>query len=90
MATTSLREFGVFVPATDLILISSQLDSPEVPSFVVEHVLHHELLHRVLGGRMDVGRRVYHTPAFRRQERQFPRYAEADAFLQAMARRLRA
>jgi hypothetical protein len=52
--------------------------------------LHHELLHRVLGGRMDVGRRVYHTPAFRRQERQFPRYSEADAFLQAMARRLRA
>jgi hypothetical protein len=90
MATTSLREFGVFVPATDLVLISSQLDSAEVPPFVVEHVLHHELLHRLLGGRLDVGRRVYHTPAFRRQERSFPRYAEADSFLQAMARRTRA
>jgi hypothetical protein len=89
LATTSLREFGHYISATDLILISSQLDAPDVPRFVVEHVMHHELLHRELGAVGEGGRRVYHTGAFRQAERGFPRYAEADAFLEGMARRRR-
>jgi hypothetical protein len=86
LATTSLREFGHYVPATDLILISSQLDSAAVPEFVLDHVVHHELLHRQLGARLSGGRRVFHTAGFRRQEKRFPGYAEADAYLQRMAR----
>jgi hypothetical protein len=89
LSTTSLREFGHYVSATDLVLVSSQLDSPDVPRFVVEHVMHHELLHRELGAVGEGGRRVYHTAAFRQAERGFPRYAEADAFLERMARRRR-
>jgi hypothetical protein len=87
LATTSLREFGHYVPATDLVLVSSQLDAAAIPEFVIDHVMHHELLHRELGSRVSGGRRVFHTAAFRTRERQFPRFAEADAFLERMARR---
>jgi hypothetical protein len=89
LATTSLREFGHYISATDLVLVSCQLDAPDVPRFVVEHVMHHELLHRELGAVGEGGRRVYHTAAFRQAERGFPHYAEADAFLEGMARRRR-
>ena len=89
LATTSLREFGHYVSATDLVLVSSQLDAPDVPRFVVEHVMHHELLHREFGAVGEGGRRVYHTAEFRQAERGFPRYAEADAFLEGMAPRRR-
>lgn len=89
LVTTSLREFGHFVAATDLVLVSSQLDAPDVPRFVVEHVMHHELLHRHLGAVGEGGRRIYHTAEFRQAERRFPSYAEADAFLEGMARRRR-
>jgi hypothetical protein len=89
LPTTSLREFGHYISATGFVLISSQLDAPGVPRFVVEHVMHHELLHRELGAIGEGGRRVYHTAAFRQAERGFPRYAEADAFLEGMARRRR-
>jgi hypothetical protein len=87
LATTSMREFGHFVAATDLVLVSSQLDALHVPRFIVEHVVHHELLHRELGATLEGGRRVYHTADFRRAERRFPQFAEADAFLEAFARR---
>ncbi|HSB91308.1 MAG TPA: hypothetical protein VLD63_14935, partial [Anaerolineales bacterium] len=86
LATTSMREFGHFVTATDLVLVSSQLDALGVPRFVVEHVVHHELLHRELGATLKGGRRVYHTAGFRRAEKAFPRFDEADAFLEAFAR----
>jgi hypothetical protein len=85
-STTSLREFGHYVQATDLVLISSQLDSQDVPSFVVEHVVHHELLHRHLGARVEGGRRIVHSRAFRLAEKGFPRYKEADAFLESFAK----
>ena len=86
LATTSMREFGHYVVATDLVLVSSQLDAPHVPRFVVEHVVHHELLHREMGAVGEGGRRVYHTAAFRQAEQRFPRFEEADAFLENFAR----
>jgi hypothetical protein len=78
-------EFGTYEPATDTVRLSRRLDSAAVPRFVLEHVLHHELLHRVLGGEARGGRRVYHSARFRREERRFPRYLEAEAFLRRMA-----
>jgi hypothetical protein len=42
-------EFGHYEPATDTIRLSQRLDSPDVPGFVLEHVMHHELLHRAWG-----------------------------------------
>jgi hypothetical protein len=78
-------EFGHYEPASDTVRLSRRLDSPDVPRYVLEHVMHHELLHRVLGGEALGGRRVYHSPRFRREERRFPRYHEAEEFLRRMA-----
>ncbi len=81
-------EFGHYEPSSDTVRLSRSLDSREVPRFVVEHVMHHELLHRELGAERASGRRRYHTPRFRKAEAEFPRLAEAEAFLRRLGARL--
>jgi len=78
-------EFGHYEPATDTVRISRTLDAAEVPRFVLEHVVHHELLHRWLGAEERNGRRRYHSARFRREERRFRGYREAEAFLRKLA-----
>ncbi len=87
--TITHRDFGHYEPTADTIMISITLDSPEVPRFVAEYVVHHELLHKALAVRRVNGRRQVHTRQFRERERLFPRAAEAEAFLEAWARRVR-
>ncbi len=79
------RKFGHYAPATDTIMLSSTLDSPDVPRSVVEFVLYHEMLHKALGVRIANGRRYAHTAEFRRRERLFEQYAEAQAVLQSLS-----
>ncbi|MEW6568823.1 MAG: hypothetical protein AB1449_11795 [Chloroflexota bacterium] len=79
------REFGHYQHSSDTVVLSIALDSPKVPVFVVEHVMHHELLHKKLGAPRVNGRRQAHTAEFRRQERRFARFEEADQFLKALA-----
>jgi hypothetical protein len=72
----------------DTVMLSVTLDAPEVPDFVIDFVMYHELLHKVMGAKVVNGRRYAHTPAFREAERTFPRYEEAEAFLKATAREI--
>ncbi len=72
----------------DAVMLSVTLDDPDVPDFVVDYVMYHELLHKVLGTERINGRRYVHTPAFREAERAFPHYEEAVAFLEATAREM--
>lgn len=39
------KQLGCFDPALDQIVLSSRLDRPAVPRYVVEYVLYHEMLH---------------------------------------------
>jgi hypothetical protein len=82
-------KFGHYNFACDTVMISRALDRPEVPSFVVDHVMHHELLHKKHGLRWHAGRGHAHTSAFRAEERCFQRFDEADEFLQRLARHSR-
>jgi hypothetical protein len=79
-------EFGHYEPATDTVRLSRRLDSADVPRPVIEHVMHHELLHRVLGAERRGDRLRYHSARFRREERRFEGYLEAEATLKKLAR----
>lgn len=73
----------------DTIVISKTLDSRDVPEWFVEYILYHEMLHIKHPARIIDGRRYYHTNAFRVDERRFPRYEEAQVWLERIARRAR-
>ena len=69
-----------------VVAISSILDSLEIPEFVAEYVLYHEMLHLEKG--MD-SMRSQHNAEFRRMERKHPRSREAEEWLRRIAREAR-
>jgi hypothetical protein len=71
------------------ISISRSLDSNIVPRFVVEYVLFHEMLHIAHPAVHHNGRRYHHTPAFRRDERRFARFNEAEKWIEDNVGKLR-
>ena len=73
----------------DTIVISKTLDSADVPEWFVEYILYHEMLHIKHPARVINGRRYYHTKAFRSEEQRFPRYAEAQQWLERIVREQR-
>ncbi|MFN6962905.1 MAG: SprT-like domain-containing protein [Pyrinomonadaceae bacterium] len=73
----------------DTIVISLSLDDARVPRFVVEYVLFHEMLHIAHPMRHSNGRRYFHTPAFRRDERKFAYYREAEDWIEDNVRKLK-
>jgi hypothetical protein len=72
--------------AHDTITISKTLDSPEVPEWFVEYIMFHEMLHIKHRARIINGRRYYHTPAFRAEEKSYPKYQEAQEWLDRVIR----
>ncbi len=81
------RKFGHFDFAGDTVMISMTLDAPQIPSYVVDFVVYHELLHKALGVHWRNGRGAAHTPEFRRRERQFHQFSSAEAALERLAKR---
>ena len=80
------RKFGHYDRIRDVVMISSSLDRAEVPEYVLDSVMYHELLHKKLGIGWRNGRMAAHTPEFRSLDRDFRRYNEADSFLKRLAR----
>jgi hypothetical protein len=82
--------FGHYNSVLDRVTISRSLDDAQVPRFVIEFVMYHELLHKHHGiGLTESGRRRMHTHRFRLDEKRFPQYTEAEAFLSKLSGRLR-
>jgi hypothetical protein len=81
------RKFGHYQPGRDTIMISITLDDPEVPPFVLDFVMYHELLHKKHGSMTVNGRRLSHSPAFRAEERRFAQYHEAERLIHELALR---
>jgi hypothetical protein len=69
----------------DTIVISKTLDSREVPDWLVEYILYHEMLHIKHPARIIKGRRFYHTNAFRSEEQRFPYFQQAQDWLDRIA-----
>lgn len=79
--TDTRRIMGTYQARTNTVMISQTLDDAQVPEFVIDYVMYHELLHKVLGSRFSAGRRQVHFAEFRAADQRYPRYAEAEAFL---------
>ena len=72
----------------DILMINSGLDRRDVPEYVLDFVMYHELLHKVLGVKTSGSRRMSHTKEFRELEKAHPYYEQAQAFIQKLARKL--
>lgn len=59
------------------IRVSPILDAANVPSYVVEWIIYHELLHHVLPVKQVGGKNQYHTAQFRALERAFKDFERA-------------
>lgn len=72
----------------DILMVNKGLDRGDVPAYVLDFVMYHELLHKALGIRNSGTRRMAHTREFREFEKRHPDYERAEAFIQKNAKRL--
>lgn len=61
-------------PNRNLILINRLLDNSHVPSYYVDYVIYHELLHELTPIVRSRGRWIHHPPEFKRREKRYPLY----------------
>jgi hypothetical protein len=75
---------GRFDSTRHAIFISRIFDSAEIPHYVVEYVMFHEMLHVKHHSEVRHSRLIVHTREFRIEEKRFSRYEEAKAWLKRM------
>ncbi|HEU0369306.1 MAG TPA: YgjP-like metallopeptidase domain-containing protein, partial [Candidatus Acidoferrum sp.] len=80
------RQFGSYDPGPDQILLNKRMDRPEVPRYVVEYVLYHEMLHVKHPTRKSGCTLLSHSPEFRAEEKLFPEFHRARKALDRLAR----
>lgn len=85
----TFRVLGHHDATHDTIVISQSLDSLETPRYVIEFVMFHEMLHIFHPTVHANGRRFNHTPAFRRDERKFSHFDQAERWIENNVRRLK-
>ena len=78
------RTLGSYSRHTNTIRINPVLDKKTVPSYFIEFIIYHEMLHADMGVENKPGGRSVHNREFRRREKMFKRYAEAMAWEQDM------
>jgi hypothetical protein len=64
-----------------LIRVHPVLDSPDVPGFVIDFVVFHEMVHAAVGPQLVNGRRLVHTARFREFEALHPDRLRAEAWI---------
>lgn len=84
--TFTFRKFGHYDRTHDAVVVSMSLDRKDVPEYVIDFIVYHELLHKKLGSRWRNGRNFSHTSDFLRKEKQFRQYHESKAILNKLAR----
>ena len=80
------RQFGSYDPGPHQILLNKRMDRPEVPRYVVEYVLYHEMLHVKHPTRKSGCTLLSHSPEFRAEEKLFPEFERARKALDRLAR----
>lgn len=80
-AKRSRHLLGRFDAKHNTIFISRTFDSPDVPVYVCEYVLYHEMLHVKHQSQIHDCRVVVHTPEFRAEEKRFRQHQDARLWL---------
>lgn len=75
------RSLGHYDAAHNTIVVSRVFDRPSSPRYAIEYLLYHEMLHLKHPVKMRGLRRCVHSQEFKAEEAQFPRLAEALAFI---------
>src|SRR5262249_14047084 len=75
---------GRFDATHNTIFISRVFDSPQVPRYVCEYVMYHEMLHVKHQSQVQAERIVVHTPEFRTEEKRFLQYRDATQWLKQL------
>ncbi len=88
-ARKTYRILGHHDAAHEHIAISRSLDSKNVPRYVVEYVVFHEMLHIAHPTKHVNGRRYNHTAAFKRDERKFFQFDAAERWIEQNVRKLK-
>lgn len=70
------------------IVVSRSLDSQEVPKYVVEYIVFHEMLHIKHPTVHHNGRRYNHTAVFRADEEKFEHFDAAERWIERNVRKL--
>jgi predicted metal-dependent hydrolase len=78
------NRLGHYDPAHNAIVISRVFDHPRVPSFVVEYIVYHEMLHLKHPVKLRGSRRCVHSKEFQAEEKLFPQLPEAQKFLRVL------
>ena len=81
-------KMGSYSVEDKLIRIHPALDRAFVPKYFIESVIFHEILHHVHPIPVKGGRRQFHTPEFKAQEKTFPQYQKAQKWERANIDRL--
>jgi len=71
------RTLGSYFPKLDLIRINPLLDSRNVPSYFVQYIVYHEMLHAHFGVPDTIKRKTIHSVEFREEEKKFIHYDRA-------------
>ena len=88
-AKKTYRILGHHDATHETVAISKSLDSKDTPRYVVEYVIFHEMLHIAHPTKHVNGRKYNHTPAFKRDERKFEYFDEAERWIERNVRRLK-
>ncbi len=75
-------QYGCFDPSLDQIVMNNRLDRADVPSYAVELILYHEMLHVKHPLRAAACGLQAHSAEFRSEEKRFKHYDRARKFLE--------
>jgi hypothetical protein len=85
----TFRILGHHDSAHETVVVSQSLDDKKVPKYVVEFVVFHEMLHIFHPTQHINGRRYNHTPTFRRNEKKFVYFEEAESWIERNVKNLK-
>jgi predicted metal-dependent hydrolase len=78
------NRLGHYDPAHNAIVVSSVFDDPQVPRYVVEYIVYHEMLHLKHPVKLRGTRRCVHPPEFQAEEKLFDKLDAARSFLRRL------